>query len=200
MIESIEALRTLYAAPHERALQKQLAMLEQHSKRFIELAPFVVIASCNRNGIMDASPRGGDAGFVKVLTDTSIAIPDSPGNNRLDTLTNIIETEQVGLLFMIPGIDETLRINGRARLNNDDALCRLCADQRRTPKLVIEVAIKELYLHCAKAFMRSALWDAQKHLERSALPSLGKMIGDQLGLAGPAESQEEMVARYQKSL
>jgi PPOX class probable FMN-dependent enzyme len=133
MIESTEALRQLYSLPGERTLLKQIATLEKHSKRFIELSPFLVIASTNREGIMDASPRGGDPGFVKVRDDRTVLIPDSPGNNRLDTLTNIIATGQVGLIFFIPGVDETLRINGAAHLNDDETVRQQCCRHQADP-------------------------------------------------------------------
>jgi PPOX class probable FMN-dependent enzyme len=200
MIDSLEALRGIYAAPGERAMQKQIAALEQHSKRFIELAPFLVIASTNRRGIMDASPRGGEPGFVKVRDDKTILIPDSPGNNRLDTLSNILDTGQVGLIFFIPGVDETLRINGIACLNDADELRQMCADTKRVPKLVIQITVAELYLHCAKALMRSALWDPGRRLVRSELPSIARMVSDQIGYTGPVESQEQIVQRYAKDL
>jgi PPOX class probable FMN-dependent enzyme len=199
MIESLAALRQLYAPPGERAVKKQIATLEQHSKRFIELSPFLVIASASRAGHMDASPRGGEPGFVKVLDDGTIGIPDSPGNNRLDTLSNILETGQVGLIFLIPGVDETLRVNGMARLNDNEGLRQRCADARRTPKLVIEVQVRELYLHCAKAFMRSSLWETPRPAERP-VPTIARMIGEQIGYAGPMESQEQMLERYRKDL
>lgn len=200
MIQSLSELRTLYAEPAGRTLKKQLTCLEKHSKRFIELTPFLIIASAGRGGRTDASPRGGDPGFVKVLDDTTLLIPDSPGNNRLDTFENILETGQVGLIFLIPGVDETLRINGGARLNDDEALRQRCADARRIPKLVIEVTVIELYLHCAKALMRSSLWDPAKHVARSSLPTMGRMINDQIGDTGPVESQEQMIERYRSTL
>jgi uncharacterized protein len=200
MIASLTELRAQYAAPGERALKKQLSQLEKHSKRFIELSPFLVIASTGKQGLPDASPRGGDPGFVKVLDDKTIAIPDSPGNNRLDTLTNILETHQVALIFFIPGVDETLRINGPARINDDESLRQQCSDARRIPKLVIEVTICELYLHCAKALMRSALWDPTKHIERTTIPTIARMVSDQIGYTCWTETQEQLVARYQKEL
>jgi PPOX class probable FMN-dependent enzyme len=200
MIESTEALRQLYSLPGERTLLKQIATLEKHSKRFIELSPFLVIASTNREGIMDASPRGGDPGFVKVRDDRTVLIPDSPGNNRLDTLTNIIATGQVGLIFFIPGVDETLRINGAAHLNDDETVRQQCADTKRIPKLVIQVSVDQLYLHCAKALMRSALWNPERHRVRSELPSIARMVSDQIGYLGEVESQEQMMQRYAKDL
>jgi PPOX class probable FMN-dependent enzyme len=200
MIETAAALRALYAEPGVRAVQKQLTHLEQHSKRFISLSPFLVIASANRAGVMDASPRGGAPGFVKIHDDQTILIPDSPGNNRLDTLTNILESGNVGVILFIPGVDETLRVNGAAKLNDNADVCQRCADERRVPKLVIELSIAELYLHCAKALMRSQLWDPATRVQRDSLPTLGRMIGDQIGYTGPVESQEQMVERYRVDL
>ena len=200
MIETLADLRNRYSQPGQRALQKQLTRLEKHSKRFIEMSPFLVIASANKSGLPDASPRGGEPGFVKVLDDKTIVIPDSPGNNRLDTLSNILETHQVGLIFFIPGVDETLRINGPAVLNEDESLRERCADGRRVPKVVIQVTVEELYLQCAKALMRSSLWDPATRVERTELPTIARMVSDQIGYNGPIETQEQMVARYQNDL
>src|SRR5262245_28384041 len=148
-ITDARALHALYAAPRERALKKQLTAIDVHARRFIELSPFLVLASAGTGGI-DASPRGGAPGFVRVVDARTLWIPDSPGNNRIDSLDNIVERGDVGLLFMIPGVDETLRINGRATLTTDAATLARCADARRTPKLVIRVDVREVYLHCAK--------------------------------------------------
>ena len=188
-----DELRQLYGAASERASLKELPSLDRHAQQFIALSPFVVLASANATGQMDASPRGGDPGFVKVIDNQTLLIPDAPGNNRLDTLENIIDTGQLGLLFMLPGIDETLRINGQ-----------LCADARRTPALVIRVRVQAVYLHCAKAFMRAQLWNPSQHTPRHLMPSMGEMLRDQIqttqGHAIEAETQEDMMARYRQSL
>ena len=199
-INSVEALRSLYREPGEKSLRKQLDRLDHHCRRFVALSPFLVIASTDADGRVDASPRGGDPGFVKVLDDRTVLIPDSPGNNRLDSLQNLIGRAGVGLLFMIPGVDETLRINGRATLRTDEALLALCTNERRRPPLVIAVEVREAYLHCAKALMRSKLWDAGAKQERSVLPTMGQMLKDQIGLEGEPESNEAMRARYGKDL
>tara|TARA_R110002020_G_scaffold11538_2_gene43263 strand:+ start:2042 stop:2641 length:600 start_codon:yes stop_codon:yes gene_type:complete len=199
MIRTIEELYLLYPEPKERALKKQLSRLDRHCKRFIELSPFVVIATGNASGF-DASPRGGEPGFIQVVDDVTLRIPDSPGNNRLDSLKNIIESGRVGLLFLIPGVDETLRINGAAHVSVDAEKLQLFASEKRAPKVVIEVTIEEAYLHCAKAFMRSKLWADESRLERSVLPTMGQMIQEQIGSSGSPESQEEMVARYAQDL
>ena len=134
----------------------------------------------------------------------ALLIPDAPGNNRLDTLENIIDTSQLGLLFMLPGFDETLRINGQASLSTDPSERQLCTDARRTPALVIRVKVQAVYLHCAKAFMRAQLWNPSKHTPRHLMPSMGEMLRDQIqatqGHAVEAETQEDMMARYRQSL
>ena len=155
-------LRELYPAPNERAVRKQLDHLDVHCRRFIELSPFLVMASvaAGTDGPLDASPRGGAPGFVKALDATTLLVPDAPGNNRLDSLSNIVATERVGLLFLVPGIDETLRVNGAAQVSDDPALLALFTAERHLPRVVIRVAVQQAYLHCAKAFMRSQLWSA----------------------------------------
>lgn len=199
-IRSTEALRTLYREPSERAVRKQLDRLDSHCCRFVSLSPFLVIASTDADGRVDASPRGGDPGFVKVFDERTVLIPDSPGNNRLDSLQNLISRPGVGLLFMVPGVDETLRINGRATLRTDDALIDRCANERRRPPLVIAVEVNEAYLHCAKALMRSKLWNPEAKQDRGVLPSMGQMLKDQIGLAGEPESNEAMRERYKTDL
>ena len=199
-ITSLDALRALYAPPGERAVRKQLAALDVHCRRFVSLSPLLVISSASAAGRMDASPRGGDPGFVKVTDDKTVLIPDSPGNNRLDTLSNIIETGRAGLLFLIPGVDETLRINGTARVCDDPALLELARNERRLPKLVIRIGVEEAYLHCAKALMRSRLWAPESLVDRAVLPTMGRMIHDQGGIAAEPETQEQMVARYSRDL
>jgi PPOX class probable FMN-dependent enzyme len=199
-ISSLAALRELYSAPAGRSVLKQLTCLDTHCTRFVSLSPFVVLATTGPDGKADASPRGGSPGFVKVKDARTLLIPDAPGNKRLDSLTNIIGTGQAGLLFMIPGINETLRVNGKAVLSIDTGELAACADERRTPTLVIKVTVEEAYLHCAKAFMRSGLWNPEKRVARDALPSMGQMMADQTGIAGPIESQEEMERRYAPSL
>jgi PPOX class probable FMN-dependent enzyme len=203
-ITTLPALRQLFGPARERARKKEIPSLDPHAMQFIGLSPFVVLASSDADGHMDASPRGGDAGFVKVLDAQTLLLPDAPGNNRLDTLENIIATGHLGTLFMVPGFDETLRVNGRAVLSTDPADLALCTDARRTPALVIRLTVTSVYLHCAKAFMRSRLWEASRHIDRAQLPSMGEMLRDQIrSLRGEeieVEAQAEMLARYQQSL
>ena len=200
MIESKEALRALYPPAKDRSVKKQLARLDKHCLRFIGLSPFVVLASGGKEGHFDASPRGGEPGFVKAPDSGTLLIPDAPGNNRLDTLENIIGSGRIGLLFLIPGVDETLRVNGRARLSDDPETLRGFSNEKRTPKLVIEVKVEDVYLHCAKALMRSRLWSADGQVERAVLPTMGQMLNEQTGIQAPAETREQMVERYRADL
>ena len=203
-ITTLPALRQLYGPARERALKKEIPVLDAHAVQFIGLSPFVVLASSDAQGHMDASPRGGNAGFVKVLDPQTLLVPDAPGNNRLDTLQNIIATGRLGTLFMVPGFDETLRVNGRAVLSTDPADLALCADARRTPALVIRLTVESVYLHCAKAFMRSGLWDAARHTDRAQMPSMAEMLRDQIraykGEEIEVETQTQMLERYRQTL
>lgn len=199
-ITTLEMLREQYAEPKERAVRKEIRALDVHCRRYIGLSPFLILATSDPNHNMDASPRGGAPGFVKVTADGVILIPDAPGNNRLDSFANIISTRKVGLLFLIPGVDETLRVNGSAVLSRDAADIALCTDERRAPKLAIRVTVEAAYLHCAKAFMRSKLWDPSTHVDRDTLPTIGQMINDQAGMNVAPESREEMARRYAADL
>ncbi len=199
-IQTLEALAALYGPVSERAQKKQITALEPHSRRFIALSPFVVVATAGASGMPDASPRGGAPGFIRPFDDRTLLIPDAPGNNRLDSMRNIVETGKVGLIFMIPGVDETLRINGAAHLSCDPVHLAALPDEKRAARLAIVVSTDEVYLHCPKAFMRSRLWSPEAQVPRSALPSLGEMIRDQAGLAGPVESQAQMLERYKATL
>lgn len=201
MITTLDQLRELYGEPGERALRKQQPQLDQHCQRFIALSPFCVVATGGEGGaLLDASPRGGTPGFVKTPDAHTVLLPDASGNNRLDTLSNLLADPRIGLIFMIPGVDETLRINGTAQLREEAAFSDLFTAERQRPKLVIEVRVAEAYLHCSKAFMRSRLWHADAKVARSVLPTMGQMIHDQTGVASAPESQAEMLARYQAQL
>ncbi len=195
-ITTLAELRGLYAAPGERAVKKQLSALDVHCRRFIALSPFVVLASGGAEAALDASPRGGSPGFVQVLDDHTLLIPDAPGNNRLDSLENIVTAGEVGLLFLIPGVEETLRVNGRAVLSLNESDINRCSTEKRRPKLVIRVAVRDAYLHCAKALMRSQLWSPAAQVQRSDLPSAGQMLMDHTGVQTPVETPEEMRRRY----
>ena len=173
------ALRRLYPPTHPMAALKSLGVLDPHAREFIRRSPFLTIGTQNREGRADVSPRGDPAGFVRVLDDHTLAIPDRPGNNRLDTLSNILANPNVGLLFLVPGFDDTLRINGAARLSTDPRLLESMTVNDRVPGLAIVVTVAEVFLHCAKAFRRSRLWDPDARQDRREMPSLLKMILDQ---------------------
>lgn len=199
-IENIEQLRELYGYPKGRAKDKVLQTLDKHAVNFIKTSPFLIMSTVSAEGQMDASPRGGQAGFVKIIDKNTIIIPDSKGNNRLDSLSNIIETESVGMIFLIPGVDETLRINGKAQISASPEYLTLFKSENNLPKVCIVVSIEELFLHCAKALMRSKLWNEDSKIERSSFPTMGKMLNEQLGIKDQLETQEEMVERYHKDL
>lgn len=199
-IKSEKQLRDIYGHAKARAKDKLLPCLERHSIHFIENAPFVTISTRAKSGLVDCSPRGGEPGFVKVISESCIVFPDAKGNNRLDSLINIVETGNIGCLFFIPGLDETLRVNGVARVSTAVEHLDLFSDERNPPKTCIELTIKEVFLHCAKALMRSDLWSSTAKVDRSTFPTMGQMINDQLSLSETAESQEDMVDRYKRDL
>ncbi|MCO4094030.1 MAG: pyridoxamine 5'-phosphate oxidase family protein [Acidovorax sp.] len=202
MIETLAQLRALYAAPAERAQKKQQPQLDAHCQRFIALSPFCVLASAGaaQGALLDASPRGGVPGFARTPDAHTVLLPDAGGNNRLDTLTNLLADPRIGMLFIIPGVDETLRVNGTARLRDEAALTDLFAATGQRPRLVIEVRVAEAYLHCSKAFMRSRLWQPGAQQDRAVLPSMNQMIHDQMGLATPPETAAAMAERYRAQL
>lgn len=197
-ISSPQVLRALYPAAKERALRKELDHLDVHCRRFIELSPFVVLASADATLRLDASPRGGEPGFVKAPDAHTLLLPDAPGNHRLDTLDNVVHTGRLGLLFLIPGFDETLRVNGSAQLSTDATESALVASRtgQRRAQVHIRVRVEQAYLHCAKAFMRSRLWDPAARVDRSVLPTMGRMITEQVGLPVADETPEQMRQRY----
>lgn len=199
-IESISQLRALYSLPNERAQKKQLTTLDPHAVNFIKKSPFAIIATFNNYGQVDASPRGGNPGFVKILNEQEIILPDAKGNNRLDSLTNILENGRIGMLFLIPGIDETLRVNGSAAIYTDKELLDNFANENNPPKVCLLVSIEEVFLHCAKALMRSKLWLQESLINRAEMPTMGQMLKDQIGLPGEAESQQAMLKRYKNDL
>jgi PPOX class probable FMN-dependent enzyme len=187
-----DELRAILGYPTERAVQKQLAALDKHCQAFIARSPFVVLSTSNTRGGCDASPKGDRPGFVLVQDEHTLVIPDRPGNRRADSLLNILDNPHVGLLFLIPGMGETLRVNGSARLVQDaELLERLAVDGKR-PQLAIVVEVEECFLHCAKALIRSQLWDPERFMPRCEMPSLAQMIQDQIR---PPDRTDEEHAR-----
>ena len=199
VIKSEAELRELYGYPGERAVKKSLRRLDKHALNFISKSPFVVISTAGADGTLDSSPRGGAAGFVQVI-DGRLAIPDYRGNNRLDSLKNIVESGRVGMLFFIPGIDETLRVNGKAVMTTDEAILERFTGNFKPPLTCIVVEVEEFFLHCAKAFMRSRLWDPGIQLDKNEFPTMGQMLKDQLNSDEEPEAREDMVKRYKENL
>ena len=185
-----DALRSLYDATHELATLKCQNALGEHAQEFIRRSPFVCIGTQSAEGKADVSPRGDPVGFVKILDERTLAIPDRPGNNRLDTLVNIIANPSVGLMFVIPGFEDTLRVNGRATLVNDPDLLESMSVNGRAPKLAIVIAVNEVFMHCAKAFRRSRLWNPDHFQNRSEMPSIVKIILDET--TGAPTDKDEM--------
>jgi PPOX class probable FMN-dependent enzyme len=174
------ALRLVYKAPTDAAVKKVLPALDKHAVNFIALSPFCVLATSNEAGHLDASPKGGPAGFVKVRDANTVMIPDWPGNNRLDGLENIVSNAHVGVLFFVPGMNEMLRINGRGKITTDPALKPLFETKGKLPISVIVVETDQVFLHCARALDRSGLWDASRHIDRTSFPTLGQILQDQV--------------------
>ena len=177
-IDSEEALRQLHTPPSELVKKKCVDRLDRHCRDFIALSPFLILGTADAAGHADVSPRGDPPGFVKVLDDKTLLIPDRPGNNLLDSLSNIVANPQVGLLFLIPGFEETLRVNGSAEVVRDPALLAPLAVEGKAVKVAIRVAVREVYLHCARSFRRARLWDPAARVPRDRLPSLAKMVLD----------------------
>ena len=188
-IDSIEKLQELYGSPMELVIKKQKTKLDKYSKQFIELSSFSVLGTSNKKGCMDCSPRGDYPGFIRALDDSTIVLPDRPGNNRLDSLHNVIENPNLGLLILIPGFAECLRINGTAKVVTNASLLAQFEHQGKLPKSVLVISIQEIYFHCAKAITRSKLWDAESQLDRNIMPSLGKILMQQVD---PSKLEDEV--------
>jgi hypothetical protein len=186
-LTDVSELRALYGLPMELAVKKSLPRLDRHCHRFIRLSPFLLISTQGPGGA-DISPRGDPSGFVSVEDDATILIPDRPGNNRVDTLENILHNPRVAIIFLVPGLSESLRINGRAEVVLGPELQRL-AHGDRVPKTAIRVRIEEVFFHCAKALIRSRLWDPETRVPKGSLPPLGVILADQIaGVDADAET------------
>lgn len=199
-IDEACALHDLYGEPLERAVKKELHYLDRHCKAFIALSPFVVIASAAADGACDASPRGDSPGFVAVLDDSRLLIPDRAGNNRVDTLENVVGNPHVGLLFLVPGMNETLRVNGTAQVSTDVELLTPLAVNGKLPRSGLLVTVEQAYLQCGKAMIRSDLWNPEKRIERSSFPTLGKILADQIGAADVVATEAAIDEGYRTRL
>ena len=193
-------LAAIYPKPSPRVIAKARPSLDAHAKRFIEMSPFCVLATSGSDGSVDASPRGGNPGFVHVEGPNRLLMPDRSGNNRIDSFRNIIEgTGFLQLIFFVPGIDETLRVGGHARLSVEPELLASMEEFGKLPRAVMRIAVTESYFHCGKALMRAKLWSAQGHVERETFPSISQVIHDQTSLGDP-EPQAAVEARYKTQL
>lgn len=194
------ALRARYGPVNPRSARKVLAGLDGHCRAIIARAPFAVLATVGADGLPDLSPRGDAPGFIRVSDDGALLIPDRRGNNRLDSLLNILSCPRVAVLFLVPGMDETLRVAGDAEIRDDDDLCAAFAIDGRAPATVLRVTVREAFLQCGRAPLRARLWDPDSRIDRASLPSMAAMLKDQIGLADPAESQAEAEVRYRGTL
>jgi uncharacterized protein len=170
------ALRDAIGSPKQIVLDKQTDRLNDLTRQFIDRSPFVCVATAHPDGGLDVSPRGDPAGFVRILDEKTLLLPDRPGNRIADTLTNLLADPRIALLFLIPGVGDTFRVNGRATIVDDPDLLEPCAVEGKVPRLGILISIEEAYTQCAKALIRSDLWNPEKHVERSELPSSGEML------------------------
>lgn len=199
-------LRVLYGQAEGLAVRKSMVRLDRHARDFIARSPFLCIATSNAQGRADVSPRGDQPGFAQVLDDHHLAIPDRPGNNRLDTMVNIVENPNVGLIFMIPGFEDTLRINGKAEITTDPAILERAMVERKLPKTAIRVRVDEQFFHCAKAFRRSRLWLPEAIVDRKVMPTLARIILDQTEKAAKMKEEElaaidvELEESYKKEM
>jgi PPOX class probable FMN-dependent enzyme len=200
VVEDLEELRETYGPPNDRSVKKQLSRFDKYCRAFIARSPFLVIASSDSSGRCDASPKGDAPGFVQVVDDETLLIPDRLGNNRVDTIGNLLERPGVGLIFFIPGINETLRVNGGARVTTDPALLEPLAVNGKVPRSGILVTAEEIYFHCGKALIRSDLWNPEKRLRQSEFPTLGRILADQIGGISVEESERFTVESYRTRL
>jgi PPOX class probable FMN-dependent enzyme len=190
-VMSEEDLRALLGWPGELVRRKVLPALDEHCRAFIARSPFLLISSADATGACDVSPRGDAPGFVLALDETRLVIPERPGNRRMDTPRNILQNPRIGLLFAIPGMGETLRVNGRACVFHDPEVLARLATRGKTPLVAIGVEVEECYLHCAKAFKRSRLWEPTSWPAPESLPSAACMLADQAALPGMTAADVE---------
>jgi PPOX class probable FMN-dependent enzyme len=194
-LDSEAALRTVYAEASPAVKRKSLAALDQHSRHFLELCPFFCIGSHGPDGGGDVSPRGGEPGLVEVLDDRRIAFADRPGNNRLDTLVNLVTQPAVGMLFFLPGVTDMMRINGLAHVTVAPDLMARFVHDGKLPRSIVVVAVQEVYFHCSKALIRSELWNPARHLPKGVFPTLGQIARDQFRLPVEAAVIDQALAK-----
>ncbi|HJP72973.1 MAG TPA: pyridoxamine 5'-phosphate oxidase family protein [Pseudonocardiaceae bacterium] len=187
VIDSHEQLRDLLGEASDNAKRKKITIIEEHARTIIEHSPLVLLATSAADGTCDVSPRGDPAGSVLILDEHTLVLAERPGNRLADSLTNLIDNPRAGLLFVVPGMNESLRVNGRVTLVSDAPFFERLVVRGKRPRLAIMLHVEDLYLHCAKAFVRSSLWDPATWPERTEIPTMGRMMKDQLALATSAE-------------
>jgi PPOX class probable FMN-dependent enzyme len=193
-------LKTIYPDPSPRVIAKARPEIDAHAKKFIAMSPFCVLATSGSDGSVDASPRGGNPGFVHVAGPNRLLMPDRSGNNRIDSFRNIVEGSGfVQLIFFVPGIDETLRVGGAGKVSAEPDLLASMEEFGKLPRAALLIDVREAYFHCGKALMRSKLWSPEIRVEREVFPSIGQIIHDQTSLGEP-EPQDVIAARYQTQL
>ncbi len=199
-ITDLDGLRQHFGEMSEMVARKVMPRLDRHSRAFIALSPFLVLATADGDGGVDASPRGDAPGFVAAPDDATLLLPDRPGNRRVDSFSNALRHPGVGLIFFIPGIDETLRVNGRAHVVTDAALLAPLQAQGKVPATGMSIAIDEVFFHCGKAIMRSQLWDPTRHVPRKTFPSLGRIVAEQTAVVTVEAAEAGVAASYRDRL
>jgi uncharacterized protein len=199
-ITNLDQLREVHPPPRQRSVEKEIDHLDEHCRRFIALSPFVLVASADASGRCDVSPKGGPPGFVQVLDDHRLLIPDATGNRRLDGMQNMLENPQVGLVFLVPGMGETLRINGPVELTTDPTLLEGLQTGGKPARLAMIVHAREVFLHCAKCIIRSGLWRTETWPDPDQLPSAAAILNDHIGIGDLAASAASLADSYQNRL
>jgi uncharacterized protein len=197
---TVEEVRESYGEVSGLARDKVMARLDKHARAFIARSPFLVLGTADAEGRQDVSPRGDPPGFVRILDDRTLAVPDRPGNRRIDSLGNVSSHSNVGLLFMVPGYDDTLRVNGKARISREPGLLRELAVDGRPALSALVIDVEEVFMHCAKAFIRSRLWDPDSRQNRKEFPSLGRIIADQIAGVDADQADTAIDENYRKEL
>ncbi len=200
ILRSADEVRANYPEPSHMSLAKELDYLDHHCIAFIALSPLVVVASSDAEGRLDATPRGDAPGFVAVLNEKTLVIPDRRGNNRVDTMLNLVANPRVGLLFFVPGINETLRVNGTAVVTTDPSLLTPLAADGKVPNVGVVVSAEEVFFHCGKPLIRSKLWEPAAKVERKSFPTLGKILAEQIAGADRKSYEERIENAYQTQL
>jgi uncharacterized protein len=195
VVQSEDDLRSVLGTPTPLVIQKELKELDAHARQFIERSPFLMVATTGADGRLDASPKGDPAGFVRALDERTLAIPDRPGNRRADTFTNLLSNDQIGLIFLIPGKQETLRVSGRAIIVRDKTVREQLAVKDKVPEFAIIVSVEQVFFHCAKCMIRSGLWAPEMWPAASGLATLAETL---VSAARPAESVEQLQARIEE--